>query len=354
MADTQNNNTFSHRTMWDLLMAKRKSFYWGLSITFIVSSVLILSIPRYWKSKVTLSPETSTGSLGGIGSLASSFGLDVGSNGAEDAIHPNLYPEVVKSKAFLVGLFNVQIQTSDNSYSGDYYTYLSKHRKQPWWKYIKVGIVRMTYLVRKPNAGGRPGSSADAIDPFWLNRKQSGIVTLMQENIVCSVDKKTDVITIVVKDQDKLVAALIADSVRMHLQEHITIYRTQKAQQDVEYYNKMLEESYAEYKEAAEHHIQYIDSHSGMHLERYRAEAELLERERDTKFAAYESFKKQGMAASAKLQERTPVFAVLSSASVSEIPAGPKRLLFVAAMLILVSFGMGLWYTRSQWKLLLS
>ena len=350
----EENATVNITTLWKVIWAKRKVFYWAWGITFVLSAVLIFSVPRYWQTRVTLAPETGGNSLGSLGSLASSFGFNVGDVGGEDAIHSALYPDVVKSQPFLVGLFDVQIQTSDGSYSGDYYTYLNTRVRKPWWKILKYKLVKLTYYIRKPKAGGRPGSDPNAVDPFWLNKKQTNAVTLMRTNIICSVDMKTDVITITVKDQDKLVAALIADSVRAHLQEHVTGYRTQKARLDVAYYEQMKQISYAEYKDAANKYIQYVDSHSDMQLERYKAEAQLLADDRDTKRTAYESFLKQEMAASAKLQERTPAFAVLSAANVSELPAGPKRMLFVAAMMILVSLAIGFWYTRDQWKLLLA
>lgn len=350
----EENTTTGIGTMWQKIWAKRKVFFWTWGITFVLSTALIFSVPRYWQSRVTLAPETGGNSLGSLGSLASSFGFNVGDAGGEDAIRSALYPDVVKSQPFLVGLFGVQIQTSDALYSGDYYTYLDSYIRRPWWKILKYKIVKLTYLVRKPKKGGRPGSDPNIADPFWLNKKQTNAVTLMRTNIVCSVDIKTDVITITVKDQDKLVAALIADTVRAHLQEHVTAYRTQKARQDLAYYDQMKKISYAEYKEAANRYIQYVDSHNDMQLERYKAEAQLLADDRDTKRTAYESFLKQEMAAEAKLQERTPAFAVLSAASVSELPAGPKRMLFVAAMLILVSLGLGFWYTREEWKMLLA
>lgn len=350
----EENKTISIATMGQTLWAKRKVFFWTWGVTFVVSAVLIFSIPRYWQSRVTLAPETGGNSLGSLGSLASSFGFSVGDVGGEDAIRSTLYPEVVKSQPFLVKLFDVQIQTSDGAYSGDYYTYLSTYIRKPWWKILKYKLVKLTYYIRKPKTGGRPGSNPNAVDAFWLNKKQTNVITLMRTNIICAVDIKTDVITITVTDQDKLVAALIADSVRTHLQEHVTNYRTQKARQDVMYYEQMKRVGYAEYKEAADKYIHYVDSHNDMQLERYKAEAQLLAEDRDTKRTAYESFLKQEMAASAKLQERTPAFAVLSDACVSELPAGPKRLLFIAAMLILVSLGLGFWYTRDQWKLLLA
>lgn len=64
--------------------------------------------------------------------------------------------------------------------------------------------------------------------PLWLTKDEDAIAKTILHNIKCLVDKKTNVITITVTDQDPLVAALMADSVKSHLQVAITDYRTKK------------------------------------------------------------------------------------------------------------------------------
>ena len=65
------------------------------------------------------------------------------------------------------------------------------------------------------------------------------------------------------------------------------------------------------------------------------------ETEMQIKQAAYTSFQKQYLATQARLQENTPVFTVMQSASVPLQPAGPKRMIFVLAMLFLATFVTG-------------
>ena len=55
--------------------------------------------------------------------------------------------------------------------------------------------------------------------------------------------------------------------------------------------------------------------------------------EMEIKQAAYTSFQKQYLATQARLQENTPAFTVLQSSTIPLKPAGPKRMIFVLAML---------------------
>ena len=71
------------------------------------------------------------------------------------------------------------------------------------------------------------------IDAFRLSKRDYDLVEKVKTNITCDVDKKTDVVTITVKDQDRLVSAILADSVKQRLQDFIIEYRTSKARLDL-------------------------------------------------------------------------------------------------------------------------
>ena len=63
-----------------------------------------------------------------------------------------------------------------------------------------------------------------------------------------------------------------------------------------------------------------------------------MENDMQLKFNAYTTINAQLEAAKAKVQEKTPAFTVLKGASVPVKPAGPKRMIFVAIMLVLATF----------------
>jgi uncharacterized protein involved in exopolysaccharide biosynthesis len=50
----------------------------------------------------------------------------------------------------------------------------------------------------------------------------------------------------------------------------------------------------------------------------------------------------------AKIQENTPAFTVLQSATVAPKPAGPKRMLFVIGMCLLAGIFITLWLVRKE------
>ena len=70
----------------------------------------------------------------------------------------------------------------------------------------------------------------------------------------------------------------------------------------------------------------------------YKSKVESLENDMQAKYNIYTTMNTQLQAARAKLQESTPAFTVIESASVPIKPAGPKRLIISIAMMILSFF----------------
>ena len=78
-------------------------------------------------------------------------------------------------------------------------------------------------------------------------------------------------------------------------------------------------------------------------LVNYTAKTEDLENEMQLKHNIYTAMNTQMQAAMAKLQEATPAFTVIESASIPIRPAGPKRMIISIAMMILSFFVLSGW-----------
>lgn len=324
------------KTIFQTLWARRKTFYWMLPITFVVSAALILCVPKYYTCEVKLAPESQDfGSSGTLQTLASTFGFSMQSMSNSDALRPHLYPDIISSPDFLINLFDIPVYTADETFSGTYSEYLLTHQKSAFWKRWKNNII--LWLTPKEKEPTIEFSNEKGINVFCMNKKQWHVIKIMRTNIACAVDKKTNIITLNVTAQDKIVCATVADSACSALQTFITNYRTKKSRTDLQYYENVMHEAYTEYQQASELYTRYIDSHSGISLEKYRIEAQNLEAEMDIKRTAYASFQKQYLATQARLQENTPVYTVLQSASVPVKATGPKRMVFVLAMMMLAT-----------------
>ena len=321
--------------LWEAVKRHRGLYCKVLPVTFVIAAILTLSVPNYYTCTVKLSPEMSgSKSVSGLASLASSFGVNLGSGGiGTEALFPTLYPDLMNSVDFKTSLFPVKVHRKDSVETLTYYDYLKDYQRKPWWSAAAQGTARWflsLFIDEEPEVG---------IDPFMLTKEQTKIVESLDEKVVCDVDKKTMVITISVTDQDPLICAVMADSVRERLQGFITDYRTSKARVDLDYTRKICSEAKERYDRARRLYADFVDTNQDLILESAKTRRVELENDMQLQYNAYNQASAQLLAAEAKVQEETPAFTTLQSATVPVKNTGPKRsmiclaLLFVAALL---------------------
>lgn len=337
------------RKIASTLWSNKRKFFKLWACTFVLACIWILPQPRYYTSEVKLAPEINGEEIGGgLSSIASSFGINIGGISGSDAIYPELYPELFENPEFIVGLYGIQVITQDHEVQTDYFTYIKKHQKKNpiTWPFLKFKTW-LSGLFGKADATPRAGG-ANGVNPFQMNRDDYMLMLKIMSNITCGVDKKNSVVTITVKDQDPLVCATMADSVKVHLQDFIIKYRTSKAKEDVEHYQQMCDQAEQEYNVAMNAYSSFSDSHNNIILQSTRNELKKLEINMSQKQNVLSAMEAQLQASKVKLQEKTPAFTTLKSAIVPVKPAGPKRMIFVLMMLVFVSMVYACWLCRAE------
>lgn len=337
------NNRIDFNELCEQVKGHRKTFFMVWAIVFVLSVLWIFPQPRYYRCEVKLAPENASHSGGGLSSIASTFGINLNDIDNPDAISPTLYPELFTSPEFLVDVLDIKVTTDDARVTTDYYSYLKFHQKNVWFVQMFIDIF---------------GSSKDVDDlaehakdlkPSYLSKKDYLLIKeLLPRKIKCSIDKKTDVISIMVEDQDKLVCAELADSISVRLQTYIIDYRTKKVRQDMQYYKHLTDSALAEYERAIGSYGSYLDHNKKVTRQTTIEKGKQLSNDLSAKLQQYNMFNTQYQAMKAKVQEATPVFTVLTSATVPQKPAGPKRVNFVLTMLILSTIVTIVWKMRKE------
>lgn len=332
------------RTVW----VKRKLFVKVWACTFVLACIWILPQPRFYDCEVKLAPEMSGEDVGGLSSIASSFGFNIGGIGGQDAIYPELYPDLFESPEFIVGLFGIEVSTRKGDLTTNYFKYMKYHQKQ---NFLILPFYRARKAIKEYFEGEDEvpqGVGKGDISPFLMNKKDFELMKVVMDNIGCAVDRKTSVITISVKDQDPLICATMADSVKMHLQDFIIRYRTSKITEDLAHYQQMRDSAEHEYDLAMAAYSRYCDAHKNVIMQSYQGERDKLEADLALKQNALTAMETQLQATKVKLQQKTPAFTTLKSAIVPVKPAGPKRMLFVAGMMILATLATSGYILRKE------
>ena len=321
--------------------AGRKLIFKACGIAVVVALVVAFSIPKEYATSVTLAPEVGGRSgSSNLGALAAMAGVNLRTSAGEDALSPELYPDIVSSTPFLTSLFDVRVQDGEAEIDTTLYVYLKDYQRAPWWGVITsapfraIGWVSSLFKDEAEEQGG-----AAELNPFHLTQEESNIANALSGRIAVDVDKKTGVTTLTVTMQDPLISASLTDTIMHSLQNYITDYRTNKARHDLAYMEKLYKEARQEYMEAQEKYASFADTNLDLNRLIYRAEQERLQNEMNLAFQVYTQVAQQLQMAKAKVQEITPVYTVVQPATVPLSAAKPSKMLILVAFVFLAGVG---------------
>lgn len=329
------------RKLWN---ARKRIAKWA-AVGAAVGIVVAFSIPKEYSATVKLAPELSSSkkSLGGLSDLAAMAGVNVGGGMSEDAMSPTLYPDIVESIPFMVALFDVPVTDKKGELQTTVYDYVQEHTRGTWWSAVIAAPFRfvgwtLSLFKEKEDKEKRP-----VVDPFRLTRKEHEAVKKLSERIVCTVDKKTSVISLTVTMQDPLIAATLTDTVMVNLQNHITDYRTNKARHDLDFTQKLYDESQAAYYAAQARYARYMDANQKVVLRSVLTEQERLQNEMTLNYNLYNQTAQQLQLAKAKVQESTPVYVVLQPVTVPLRAEKPAKMLIIIGFAFLFGAAIAAW-----------
>lgn len=324
-------------TLWQ---QRRKVIKWCI-IGAVAGLVVAFSIPREYTTTVKLAPEVNDGKKisGNLGALASMAGLATGGSSGSDALYPNLYPDVVSSVPFITDLFDVEVETKEEGNKMTVQQFVEEETRAPWWSAI-LGIPgKIIGLFRS----SEETPEDHKLDNFQLTFDEAEMVKAISNMINVSVDNKTSVVTIDVTMQDPLASAILADTIVSRLQEYITDYRTNKARTDLAFAQKLNEEAKANYYKAQQAYANYLDHNQGLALRSAQTTRDRLENEAALAFNLYNQTAQQVQTAQAKVQETTPVYAIVTPATVPVKPSKPRKAMILIGFTFLAFVACGAW-----------
>ncbi len=191
------NKTIKHADMeidfskiFKIVSADKKNVFIYCAIAALIGLIVAFSIPNVYKTSVMLAPETSGSSLtsSNLSSIASMIGMDVKSMSSDDALYPEIYPDLMNSMDFITSLFNVKVKSIDGKINTTFSDYINKYQKIPWWSYPQLWIKKLV----KSFSSNIIDENAYKVNPFKLTQEQYNIAMSIQDLVKCSVDKKSD------------------------------------------------------------------------------------------------------------------------------------------------------------------
>lgn len=325
-------------TIIDLLkMVKhnKKAYLINFFVTTVVALIIAFSLPLRYTSSIKMIPIISNGnSMDGLSAAASMMGVNLNGMGDnEDPFSIDIYPEIIQSTVFLEKLAHTQVKMNDSIKKMPLSSYFLNYQKKPWWSFS------LPFLKKD-----KDNNSINKNDKYRISEEDEKLYKEIDDCINLKVDAGTGEITIDVTMQDPYIATLTADNVCKMLQKHILDYRTNKAKQDLEYYEKLSEQSRVEYLKSMRAYANYADANVDAILMGYKSKESALENEMQIKFNNYSQMEQRKEAAKAKLLAKTPVFNVIQPAYVPLKKSAPRRMVLLLMFNIIAMSGQTMYF----------
>jgi uncharacterized protein involved in exopolysaccharide biosynthesis len=342
------------RKLWE----GRKTIFKWMGIFFVIGIIIIIFSPKEYKSEVTLLVETGTGGSGMSGLLQQFGGLagiNLGAGAGEDALTPELYPDIIKSTPFLLEVMDQKVTESKYDSTLRVSDYIQRYTRGGVGSFVMGYTIGLPgkiigWVKGKPKNKG-PKATSHGNKPFKLTPEQSGVAGELATRIIAMQGETSTTLNISVEMQDPVVAAQLVDSVVSNLTRYIVDYRTQKAKTDLKFVEERHKEAEGKYRAAQRNLAGFKDRNKNVILASALTSEQNLQAEYNLAFNVYNTLSQQLEQAKMKVQEKTPVFKVVEPAKVALQKSKPKSSLIMVGMIFLGGL-IGL--SRIFWKIVRS
>ena len=310
------------------LKKNRRRIIWGFVIGLCIGALYAFSKPNMYTTEVTVLPESQSkgAGLGSLGSLAGLAGINVDNINSQDAIRPDLYPNVLHSVPFALYLLKQPVYSTKLRAKMTLEEFINRFFANGFFDWLNSFFPASGSDEEKPD----PKNFSKAIQ---VTKKQSELIKLIQTSATAEHDKKTGIITIIAIEPDPAVAATVARLSLDYLTNYVTNYRTEKARNQVIFLSQRVNEAKSNYQSSEYALSSYRDRNRNLYLNTAKIDEQRLQADYLLAQAVYNELTKQLEQAKIKVQEETPVFKTLEPPTVPLKKSGPKR------TLIMLGFG---------------
>ena len=319
------------------LIALLKQIYQGrklIILSAVVAAVLgvvvALATPNTYTSGVTFIPQTGgdskpSSSLSGLASLA---GINLGGMSSGSDIPPTLYPQIISSVPYKLDLLDKTIEVADSEVSlGEYLGDDSESSILGIVKKYTIGLP--STILSALRGSSSEGTSEEQGELYQISEDDRKLFEALNTKLVLSLNEKEGFVTLEFSDEDKFVAAQVAERAKELLQERIIAFKNQSARELLDFTTKQYQENKTSYEALQDSIAIFKDQNLNISSSLYQNRLDRLERELNIASSVVEQLASQVEQAKLQVNKDTPVFTIIEPVTVPFERSAPKRSLIV-------------------------
>ena len=314
----------------------RKTVLKCLAVFFVLGLLSAFTMKRIYTVNSVMVPQLASKSSSSLSSLASLAGFDIGtSNMSGSELSPLVYPQIVNSVPFQLTLLHTPLHYEKADTTVDMITYAKEYNKPGVFSYIKKytiglpGVILGLFKKEKPELV-LPGDMQDAGDgngspkPLILTKDEEKMLPVIASSVNLTVDKKEGLILLAVTGTEPVQTAELAMMAQQLLQDEIIKFRTQKAQEQLDYVQARYDEIKAETESYQTALATITDRSQEMLTTRARIEKDRIQTKYTIASSIYQEMAKQLEQAKMQVKKDTPSFTIVQPVTVPTKPANSR------------------------------
>lgn len=320
------------------LIALLKQIYQGRKLILMASVsaavlgvVVALATPNTYTSGSTFIPQTGgdVKASSGLSGLASLAGINLSSMGGGSEIPPTLYPQITGSVPYRKELLSMGLRSTQ--FSGSLETYLVSQylESSSILGVIKKYTIGLPSLLLKGLRGSSEESASIEAALYAVSEQDRYLFELLSQKLILSLNENEGFVTLSFSDQDKYLAAQVAERAKELLQERIIAFKNQSARELLDFTTKQYQENKTSYEALQDSIAIFKDQNLNISSSLYQNRLDRLERELNIASSVVEQLASQVEQAKLQVNKDTPVFTIIEPVTVPFERSAPKRSLIV-------------------------
>jgi len=308
------------------LWVERKVILWGIGISLVLGLIVAFSSPKQYKVVTTMLPQSEEGGgMGNFSSLAAIAGFDINLSDNGSDISPVIFPQIVESEPFLLELMHTNYTFKKMNRPVSLFDYMTKYEKPGIRDLILKYTIGLPALIKKqltkPKIVGK--SINDGLTR--MTEDEAAIAMMLKGCLTLNMNKKEGYMTLTSVFGEALLTAQVAKKAQEMLQEKITAYKTQRANDQLTFFEKRFNEKKVEYMRAQNQLASYKDRNLFVTSAVGNSEETRLLGDYNLVFSVYSELAKQLENAKIKVKRVTPVYVIIRPVVVPLEPFAPRK-----------------------------
>ena len=317
------------KQLWE---GKKTVIIWTC-VFMVLGLVSALTMKRTYQVTTMMVPQVASKSSSSLSSLAALAGVDLTTTSQTADLSPIVYPQIVSSVPFQLELMYAPLHYSKADTAVSMMVYYKEYAKATFFDNVKkytIGLPGVILGKLKKEApeivlpAGGVGTEEEVLKPIVVTKDEEKMLKSMGTAVSLLADKKEGTLTLTVNGIEPIQTAELAMKAQQLLQDEITRFRTEKAQNELNYIQARYDEVKAEAEACQVALANVIDRTTETVSKRARIESERIQAKYNLANSLYTDMAKQLEAAKMQVKKDTPTFTVIQPVKVPMQPSNSR------------------------------